>query len=52
MDIEVARAYVPRLGRSVSVVVPVIETARPEGSGTGQRTARGDRHRPINRTTR
>ena len=35
MDIEVASAYVPRLGRSVSVVVPVIETARPEGSGAG-----------------
>jgi iron complex transport system ATP-binding protein len=35
MDIEVVSAYVPRLGRSVSVVVPVIETAQPQGGGTG-----------------
>jgi iron complex transport system ATP-binding protein len=33
MDIEVASAYVPRIGRSVRVVIPIVDTARPEGRG-------------------
>src|SRR5262249_49166822 len=42
MDIEVARAYVPRIGRSVSVVVPIVDTAQPAGPGLSRLAGRGD----------
>jgi iron complex transport system ATP-binding protein len=32
MDIEVASAYVPRLGRSVSVVIPIVDSAPGHGT--------------------
>jgi len=47
MDIEVASAYVPRIGRSVRVVVPVVETARPEGPGLSGPARRGDPARCV-----
>jgi iron complex transport system ATP-binding protein len=42
MDIEVANAHVPRLGRSMTVVVPIVDTARPENRGPGSQTPRQD----------
>lgn len=33
MDIEVATAYVPQLGRPVNVIVPIVESGPVSGAG-------------------